>query len=106
MDARGAVVVTGASSGIGQATALTLARRGWRVFGGVRTDADAVALAARAGAVGVGALLHPLRLDVTDGASIGAAVALVRSELAGRGAPLAGLVNNAGIAVAGPLEEV
>src|SRR4051794_11799739 len=103
---RGAIVVTGASSGIGQATALLLASRGWRVFGGVRSAADADALAARAGAVGVGALLHPLCLDVTDDASAAAAAATVRSELIARGMCLSGLVNNAGIAVAGPLEEV
>lgn len=103
---RGAVVVTGASSGIGRATALGLARQGWWVFGGVRAEADAVALVAAAGAVGLGALLHPLLLDVTDTASIAAAVVTVRDALAGRDLLLIGLVNNAGIAVAGPIEEV
>ncbi len=90
------VLVTGASTGIGRATALALDARGWRVFAGVRRDEDAEALAA----AGSEALV-PVRLDVTEPEQIAAAAAQVR-ELAG--GSLDGLVNNAGIAVPGPLE--
>lgn len=106
MGTRGAVVVTGASSGIGWATALLLAHRGWPVFAGVRRGADAESLAAAAGAIGAGALLHPIALDVTDEASVARAAGEVEAALARRGGRLGGLVNNAGIAVAGPVEEV
>jgi NAD(P)-dependent dehydrogenase (short-subunit alcohol dehydrogenase family) len=85
------VVVTGASSGIGLASAIRLAGAGWRVFGGVRTEQDADALRERG--------LEPLELDVTDGAQIAAAAAAV-------GERLDGLVDNAGIAIAAPLELV
>jgi len=84
-------VVTGASSGIGRASALHLAAAGWRVFGGVRTDEDAAALEA----LGV----EPLRLDVTAPREIAAAAETVGPELHG-------LVDNAGIAIAAPLELV
>ncbi|MGH2823427.1 MAG: SDR family NAD(P)-dependent oxidoreductase [Thermoleophilaceae bacterium] len=86
----GIVLVTGASSGIGEATALHLKELGFDAVGAVRKDQDAERLAATG--------LRTVRLDVTDTDSISAA----RSEL-GDG-PLAGLVNNAGIAVAAPLE--
>lgn len=105
-DVSGAVVVTGASSGIGEVTALTLARAGWLTFAGVRTTEAAERLSASAGAIGVGGLLRPLILDVTAEAQIAAATALVREECRGRGVRLRGLINNAGIAVAGPLELV
>jgi NAD(P)-dependent dehydrogenase (short-subunit alcohol dehydrogenase family) len=88
--AEGAVVVTGASTGIGQATARHLRELGFDVFAGVRKDEDAD----RARQAG----LSPLILDVTDGDSIERARAEIESER------LAGLVNNAGIAVSGPLE--
>jgi NAD(P)-dependent dehydrogenase (short-subunit alcohol dehydrogenase family) len=88
--ATGTVLVTGASTGIGEATALHLKGLGFDSVGAVRKDADAERLRA--------AGLRTVKLDVTDTASIAAA----RAEL-GDG-PLAGLVNNAGIAVAGPVE--
>lgn len=90
MGGRG-VVVTGASSGIGLACATLLAQAGWRVFGGVRSEADANALRARG--------VEPLQLDVTDSGQIAAAVEVVGPELRG-------LVDNAGIAIAAPLELV
>lgn len=88
------VVVTGASTGIGAAVARDLAGRGFRVFGTVRRAEDAAALE-RDG-------VSPLRMDVTDAESIAQARLDVERALAG--APLAGLVNNAGMAAAGPLE--
>ena len=88
------VVVTGASSGIGAAIARELAGRGFRVFGTVRRPEDGADLQ-RAG-------VTPVRMDVTDQASIASARAEVEQALAG--APLAALVNNAGVPAAGPLE--
>ncbi len=90
-----AVLITGASTGIGHATAVSLARRGFAVFAGVRREEDAARLAADAPGV------TTLFLDVTDSASIDAAAKDVREATNGR---LKGLVNNAGIAVSGPLE--
>ena len=95
-DAR-AFLVTGASTGIGRATALRLARAGHEVFAGVRRDADAQQLRAE-GLAGV----RPIRLDVTDAVSIRAASEEVAAATKERG--LAGLVNNAGITTGGPLE--
>jgi NAD(P)-dependent dehydrogenase (short-subunit alcohol dehydrogenase family) len=92
-----AIVITGASTGIGEACALELDRRGFRVFAGVRTESAAEKLRAKASR-----RLTPVLMDVTDGASIAAAAATV-SEAVGN-AGIAGLVNNAGIAVAGPLD--
>src|SRR3954447_5601782 len=86
----GTVLVTGASSGIGEATALHLKELGFDPVGAVRKDEDAERLRSRG--------LRTVKLDVTDSASIAAA----RAELGD--APLAGLVNNAGVAVAAPLE--
>src|SRR2546430_5749897 len=91
---RGAVVVTGASSGIGHATAKELSERGFRVFACARKPEDAERLD-REGLIG-------LRLDVTDPAEIANAARTVQERL--DGAPLTGLVNNAGVAVPGPLE--
>jgi NAD(P)-dependent dehydrogenase (short-subunit alcohol dehydrogenase family) len=92
-----AVVITGASTGIGAACALALDKLGYRVFAGVRDKADGETLTASAGP-----RLMPIGLDVTDSASIAAAVHTVRAMVGEQG--LAGLVNNAGIAVAGPVE--
>ena len=94
IDVGEAIVVTGASTGIGAATAELAARSGFIAFAGVRSDADAARVEA----------LHPngraLRCDVTDRASIAAAAQIVAAS----GIPLRGVVSNAGIAVAGPLE--
>jgi hypothetical protein len=93
------VVITGASTGIGWATAKLLLDRGFRVFGSVRKPADADRLKTE-----FGANFIPLRFDVTDEAAVLAAARDVRAVLAGE--TLAGLVNNAGIAVAGPVLEL
>jgi NAD(P)-dependent dehydrogenase (short-subunit alcohol dehydrogenase family) len=90
------VVITGVSTGIGWATAKLLLDRGFRVFGSVRKSDDADRLKGEFGANFV-----PLLFDVTDEAAVLAAAREVRPVL--DGATLSGLVNNAGIAVAGPL---
>lgn len=91
------VVVTGASTGIGKATALHLDTLGFRVFAGVRREEDGEALAREASD-----RLRPMFIDVTDGVSITTAVDAVTQAVAD--SRLAGIVNNAGIAVAGPFE--
>jgi NAD(P)-dependent dehydrogenase (short-subunit alcohol dehydrogenase family) len=91
------IVITGASSGIGAACALALDKLGYRVFAGLRDKADGETLTASAGP-----RLMPIGLDVTDAASIAAAVHTVKAMVGEHG--LTGLVNNAGIAVAGPVE--
>lgn len=91
------VLITGASTGIGRATALRLAAREWRVFAGVRREEDAGSLRAEASGG-----LEPLMLDVTDSGQIAAAAERIGGEVGEAG--LDGLVNNAGIAVPGPLE--
>ncbi len=95
---RGAVVITGSSTGIGRACALGLDRSGFEVYAGVRKPEDGEALAAAASE-----RLKPLLVDVTDADAIAAAAERVREATGGR---LAGLVNNAGISVAGPVEAV
>ena len=92
-----AVVITGASTGIGAACALTLDSLGYRVFAGIRNPADGETLQRQAGP-----RLMPIRLDVTDPASIAGASHTVTAMIGDHG--LAGLINNAGIGVAGPIE--
>jgi NAD(P)-dependent dehydrogenase (short-subunit alcohol dehydrogenase family) len=92
------VLITGASTGIGRASALWLDRAGWRVFAGVRREEDAESLSAEA------SNLVPLMLDVTDAAQIAAAAERIASAVGEAG--LDGLVNNAGIAVPSPLETI
>jgi NAD(P)-dependent dehydrogenase (short-subunit alcohol dehydrogenase family) len=86
----GTVLVTGASTGIGEAAVLHLKTLGFDAVGAVRKDEDAERLEARG--------VRTVRIDVTDAGQIAAA----RDELGE--VALAGLVNNAGIAVAAPLE--
>lgn len=90
-------LITGASTGIGRATALRLDRGGWRVFAGVRREEDAESLRGEGPE-----RLRPLILDVTEPQAIAAAAERIGAEVGDAG--LDGLVNNAGIAVAGPLE--
>lgn len=94
---RGAVVITGTSSGIGAATAHHLADLGFDVFAGVRREADGAAL--KAGSPG---RLRPLLIDITSDATIAAAVDAVAGVVGDHG--LAGLVNNAGIVKPAPIE--
>lgn len=91
-----AILITGASSGIGHAIALHLDNQGFRVFAGVRNLDDALSLAAAASG-----RLTPVMIDVTDQDSIAHAARFVAEETGGG---LQGLVNNAGVALFGPLE--
>ena len=89
----GLVVITGASTGIGWAAAHALREKGFDVYAGVRKAEDAE----RAREAG----LRPLTIDVTDSASIAAA-----AEEVGAAGQLVALVNNAGVAISGPVEYV
>ena len=95
--ARGAVLITGASTGIGRATALHLGSRRFRVFAGVRREADGERVASESsGAV------SPVILDIADQDSIGAAARDLADAVGDAG--LHGLVNNAGVSQPGPME--
>src|SRR6185436_10679529 len=90
------VVVTGVSTGIGWGILKVLIQKGFRVFGSVRKTQDAERLSTEFGENFV-----PLLFDVTDEAAVQTAAEQVRKQL--NGEALFGLVNNAGIAVPGPL---
>lgn len=92
-----AVLVTGASSGIGRAAAIDLARRGFYVFAGVRREVDAESVRADAPRN-----LECVLLDVTQSESRARARAHIEQSLGDNG--LYGLVNNAGISLPGPIE--
>ncbi len=94
-----AVLITGVSSGIGNGTLRELIRAGYRVFGSVRRRDDAERLSRE-----FGGSYSPLIFDVTDAAAVASAAAEVQKALEGR--KLCGLVNNAGVAVPGPLLEL
>jgi NAD(P)-dependent dehydrogenase (short-subunit alcohol dehydrogenase family) len=96
MTAAKTAMITGASTGIGYATAAFLITKGWHVFAGVRKQADADRLSDA-----LGESVTPVLCDVTKGDEVKAAGETVRAALGD--AALSALVNNAGVAVAGPL---
>jgi NAD(P)-dependent dehydrogenase (short-subunit alcohol dehydrogenase family) len=93
-----AVLITGASTGIGRASALHLAGLGWSVFAGVRDVDVGERLAAEEHACG---RVKALALDVTDPAQVEQARVRIEADADGR---LDALINNAGIGIGGPLE--
>jgi NAD(P)-dependent dehydrogenase (short-subunit alcohol dehydrogenase family) len=94
---KGAVVITGTSTGLGRATALKLAKLGYRVFAGVRTEKDADSLKQAASGD-----LIPIIMDITKAEHIQSASEFVSLAVGDEG--LVGLINNAVVAVDGPLE--
>eukprot|EP00636_Phaeomonas_parva_P017944 CAMPEP_0118866902 /NCGR_PEP_ID=MMETSP1163-20130328/10674_1 /TAXON_ID=124430 /ORGANISM="Phaeomonas parva, Strain CCMP2877" /LENGTH=315 /DNA_ID=CAMNT_0006801265 /DNA_START=62 /DNA_END=1009 /DNA_ORIENTATION=+ len=94
----GAVLITGASSGIGLDAALALDDLGYTVYAGVRKDKDAAALKAQR------ASLRPIHLEVTDDEQVAAAAERIAAETTAEGMPFVGLVNNAGISRRLPVE--
>jgi len=95
----GAVVITGASSGIGRAAVARMVQSGWRVFGTVRKTQDGDSLRSE-----FGTAVTPIILDVTDRASVNAVAQVVSREVQGSG--LDGLVNVAGVGKVAPVEYV
>ncbi|MHC4424063.1 MAG: SDR family oxidoreductase [Planctomycetota bacterium] len=93
----GGIFITGASSGIGEACALDLDKRGYHVIAGVRREKDGESLSQRASK-----RLLPVIIDIADREQVKAAAETVRQALGEK--PLVGLINNAGISVGGPLE--
>lgn len=93
------IVITGVSTGIGRASARDLIAQGAHVFGSVRKPADADRLKQE-----LGDAFTPLLFDVTDEAAVAVGARQVREAL--NGATLHGLVNNAGVAVTGPLMHI
>ena len=91
------VLISGASTGIGRASAIRLANAGWRVFAGVRKPEDGEAVRAESPE-----RISPVILDVTDATTIEAAALTIREAVGDGG--LHGLVNNAGVTFQGPLE--
>ncbi len=90
------ILITGASSGIGEISAITLARKGFHVFAGVRKNEDAEKLKTKF------LNITPVIMDITSQDSLDGAFCKIAEVVDESG--LFGLVNNAGIAVAGPLE--
>ena len=99
MSGKGWIVITGASSGIGEACAVGLANEGYRVFAGVRKEADGQTVVLKGGEN-----VTPLMIDVTDAESIASAAARVTETVGEEG--LSCLMNNAGVSINGPIEYV
>jgi NAD(P)-dependent dehydrogenase (short-subunit alcohol dehydrogenase family) len=97
------VLITGTSTGIGLETALELARRGWRVIATMRNLERQGLLDRAIGQAGLAENVSIVRLDVTDQASIDAAVAATLAEI---GQKLDAVVHNAGVAAAGAMEDI
>ena len=91
------VVITGVSTGIGYSSAKILCNSGYIVYGSVRKSEDVERIADE-----LGENFHPLMFDVTDSKAILDSVEKVKSDLK-PGECIAGLVNNAGIALGGPV---
>ena len=91
------ILVTGASTGIGWATSLELAEKGWRVFAAVRKEADAKKLREASSNK-----ITPVIMDIVDYESVKRGAREIENALGGAG--LDALFNNAGISVQGPLE--
>ena len=91
------ILITGVSTGIGYGAAKQFVQRGYTVYGSVRTQADADRLQAE-----FGDAFTPLLFDVTDAEAVAKAAQWLAEQLAGSG--LGGLINNAGIAIGGPLQ--
>ncbi|BBH16663.1 short-chain dehydrogenase/reductase [Nocardioides baekrokdamisoli] len=90
------IYITGASSGIGRATAIAMAGAGWRVLAGVRTQQAAEALRAEHGSI------LPVHVDITQQSSIDAVAKVVAKEVGDHGLDV--LFNNAGVPASGPAE--
>jgi short-subunit dehydrogenase len=94
---KGAIVITGASTGVGRAAALLLDKKGYRVFASVRQEKDAESLKRYSSEN-----LTPIFMDITKAEEIKSAADIVSKSIQDEG--LVGLVNNAGLLVHGPLE--
>ena len=92
------ILITGVSSGIGYGAAKQFIQKGYTVFGSVRTQEDADRLQAE-----FGDLFSPLIFDVTDVNSLAEAARFLTKKLANSG--LGALINNAGIAIGGPIQD-
>ncbi len=92
------ILITGVSTGIGYGAAKQFIASGYTVFGSVRTPADASRLQAE-----LGDLFTPLVFDVTDAEAIARAAQFLTDHLAGSG--LGALINNAGVAIGGPVQD-
>ena len=91
------ILITGVSTGIGYGAAKQFVQRGYTVFGSVRNQADADRMQTE-----LGPLFVPLLFDVTDAQAVTAAARYLTERLADSG--LGGLINNAGVAIGGPLQ--
>lgn len=99
----GTLLLTGGSTGFGAGVALEMAARGWTVFASMRDLAKAGRLMEYAASLESGGAIVPVRIDVTDGASIERGLAEVLERTEGR---LDALLNNAGYSVIAPFEEM